>query len=189
MAKKKDGTASQEPWIKPVVNDVWLVFWSCSCSRNILSDIWAAVCLPFLDPHQRNYNEPLRINNFGHFPFKRGKLHSVRKNVCVYITQITSTDDIMKIKKKNWSLIVVWKCYNLWLLHRDFSKAYTIVCMCPTHCQITIPDNTSFILYVNMHLTAVFAESLKDGRLLFATSHIWKHGGCALLSSLHMHVK
>lgn len=41
MAKKQDGTASQEPRIKPVVNDVWLVFWSCSCSKNILSDVWA----------------------------------------------------------------------------------------------------------------------------------------------------
>lgn len=34
MAKKRDGTVSQEPRIKPAVNDVWLVFRSCSTARQ-----------------------------------------------------------------------------------------------------------------------------------------------------------
>lgn len=41
MAKKQDGTVSQEPEIKPAVNDVWLVFRLCSCCRNILSAVFS----------------------------------------------------------------------------------------------------------------------------------------------------
>lgn len=47
MAKKRDGTVSQGPRIKPAVNDVWLVFRSCSSSAETLFPLF----VPLFRPH------------------------------------------------------------------------------------------------------------------------------------------
>lgn len=47
MAKKQNGTVSQEPQIKPAVNDVWLVFRSCSRSAETFCQLFVLQHLRF----------------------------------------------------------------------------------------------------------------------------------------------
>lgn len=62
MAKKRDGTVSQEPQIKPAVNDVWLVFRSCSRSAETFFQLFVhhylCYCSVYTSLHE-SYNSNL----------------------------------------------------------------------------------------------------------------------------------
>lgn len=61
--KSRDGTVSQEPQIKPAVNDVWLVFRSCSCSEKTFCQLFVLRCLCYCSVNSGEMN-PCNLNTY-----------------------------------------------------------------------------------------------------------------------------